>query len=78
MEVRPNDLLPKLYLWKLIFPETPCGTLPILEVDGKVTITDSLAIARYVATETGKFPNSCETIFYVLTGGYRKHCALLL
>jgi len=38
--------------WPALKPNTPAGTLPILEVDGKPLI-QSLAIARYIAREGG-------------------------
>ncbi|XP_078589985.1 hematopoietic prostaglandin D synthase-like isoform X2 [Branchiostoma floridae x Branchiostoma japonicum] len=38
--------------WPGLKPNTPMGQLPVLEVGG-VTICQSMAIARYVAKETG-------------------------
>ena len=34
--------------------EVPQGLLPILEIDGKVTLVQSLTIARYIARELSK------------------------
>lgn len=37
------------------FSETPQGSLPVLEIDGKKKICQSVAIARYLAREFSKF-----------------------
>ena len=39
------------------FSEMPGSVLPILEIDGKVQIPQSMAIARYLAREFGKYYN---------------------
>lgn len=39
--------------WSQLKPTTPWGQMPILTVDGKGTIGQSLAIARFVAREHG-------------------------
>ena len=38
----------------LLFVDTPQGVLPILDVDGKIRLSQSFAIARFVAREVGK------------------------
>jgi len=37
--------------WAVLKPKTPGGTLPILEIDGKTVISQSISIARYIARE---------------------------
>ena len=37
--------------------DMPQNTLPVLVIDGKTTITQSYAIARYVAKELRKYSN---------------------
>ena len=32
----------------------PCSMMPVLEIDGKMQIPQSMAIARYLAREFGK------------------------
>jgi glutathione S-transferase len=39
--------------WATLKTSTPWGNLPILQVNGKTTIGQSMAIARYVAREAG-------------------------
>lgn len=44
--IRPED-------WLQLKPTTPCGQLPVLWVDGTTQISQSHAIARYLAREFG-------------------------
>lgn len=37
--------------WEALKPTTPLGQIPVLEVDGKTQIPQSIAIARFVARE---------------------------
>ncbi|XP_061179148.1 glutathione S-transferase 1-like [Saccostrea echinata] len=39
--------------WPALKPKTPQGQLPLLTIDGKVTLPQSLAIARFLAKEFG-------------------------
>jgi len=39
--------------WQELKPQTPWGHMPVLAVDGKGTIGQSMAIARYIAREHG-------------------------
>jgi len=39
--------------WPALKPKTPQGTLPLLEIDGKAVITQSMSVARYLAREFG-------------------------
>jgi glutathione S-transferase len=39
--------------WPALKPSTPWGALPILQVNGKTTIGQSMPIARYIAREAG-------------------------
>ncbi|XP_062579789.1 glutathione S-transferase 1-like [Saccostrea cucullata] len=39
--------------WPALKPNTPQGHLPLLTIDGKVTLPQSLAIARFLAKEFG-------------------------
>ena len=53
------------YLYTMyIFPATPFGSLPILEVDG-LRISQSLTIARYLARTYGR---SCTFFFFPKIG----------
>ncbi|WAR26400.1 SCR11-like protein, partial [Mya arenaria] len=42
--------------WGGLKKDTPQGTLPVLEIDGKRKISQSLAIARFLAREFSKYP----------------------
>lgn len=46
----------------MTFPDYPNGTLPLLEVKGEY-LTQSLAIARYVARICGEYSNISYRIF---------------
>jgi len=43
--------------WPTVKPSTPFGQLPILEIDGKVTIGQSKTIYRYLGKEFNLVPN---------------------
>ena len=41
--------------WHPLFAATPQGVMPILEVDGKLKLSQSTTIARYLARELSKY-----------------------
>ena len=47
----------------MYFPDMPQNTLPVLVIDGKTTLTQSYAIARYIANELSKFISLCQLLF---------------
>ena len=49
----------------IYFSATPQGVMPLLEVDGKVLLYQSFAIARYVARECRKYHSSWRNKSYV-------------
>jgi len=44
-------------IWPTVKQEIPWGQLPFLEIDGKVRITQSVAIGRYLAKKFNLIPN---------------------
>lgn len=51
-DIKFEDVRVKEGQWPYLKPKTPWGTLPVVEIDGK-QVTQSLAIARYLAAEVG-------------------------
>ena len=49
VRLRPTLLTHFFYL------ETPTGTVPILEIDGSLMVSQTLPIARYVAREFSEY-----------------------
>ena len=47
----------------MCFPDMPQNTLPVLVIDGKTTLTQSYAIARYIANELSKYISLFQLLF---------------